>query len=158
NADRITSITLPRPSPSSPNFVATYSYDNFDSGSGLVFTNETDPNGRVTKLGFDQFGHVGKSIDAQNNPTTLTYTKGLLTSSTDENGNTTNYTYTDGLLSAVNYPLTETVNYRHTLDGIFKGNTWSNGISTVITYDSLKRPIQEISYSDRLLFATRTIN
>src|SRR5262249_37437421 len=55
NLDRITSITLPKPTPSSTlNFTTTYTYDVFLSG--LVFVLQTDPNGKISKRGYDAFG------------------------------------------------------------------------------------------------------
>src|SRR5262249_18450014 len=61
-AGRVSSVTLPKPSSGSAlNFITTYSYDNFDSASGLVFVNVTDPNGRITKQGYDQHRQLVKS-------------------------------------------------------------------------------------------------
>jgi YD repeat-containing protein len=75
-ADRVTSVTLPKPSAGSPlNFTTTYSYDNYDGASGLTFTTVTDPNGRVTRQGFDQLGRLVQSIDAAGNMTSTRTTR-----------------------------------------------------------------------------------
>ena len=94
---RVLTVTLPKPSSGSTlTFTTAYSYDNFDAGTGLVFTNVTDPNGKLTKLGYDQFGRLLRSVDANNKVTVYGYTKDLLTSITDANNNVTSYSY-DGL-------------------------------------------------------------
>src|SRR5262249_9499102 len=62
-SDRMKTVTLPKPSPSSPlDFSTHFDYDVFDSQTGLLFTQQTDPNGQVTKQGYDQFGHLVKSV------------------------------------------------------------------------------------------------
>ena len=91
---RVLTVTLPKPTPAfSGNFTTTYSYDDFDSGTGLVFTHITDPNGSLTKLGYDENGRLLKSIDAATNTTTYAYTRDVLTSITDANDNVTSYHY-----------------------------------------------------------------
>lgn len=106
-ADRIRAITLPGPSPGSPlNFTTTFSYDNYDSVSGLLFTVVSDPNGRVTRQGYDQLGRLVESIDAIGNATNYTYGQGHLTSIRDANGNVTTYSYTSltGRLFKTTFP------------------------------------------------------
>jgi RHS repeat-associated protein len=97
NVDRITSVTLPKPSTSSMLvFTTTYSYDNYDATTGLTFTNITDPNGKITKQGYDQWGRLVQAIDAQSHVTAYGYNnEGLLVSITDANGNVTTYDYDD---------------------------------------------------------------
>ena len=90
---RVLTVTLPPSGGSDLNFTTTYSYDNFDVGTGLVFTQITDPNGRLTRLGYDRYGRLARSIDASGNATAYTYTKDVLTSITDANGNVTTYQY-----------------------------------------------------------------
>jgi RHS repeat-associated protein len=145
NLDRIVTVTLPKPSSSSTlNFTTTYSYDNYDSPSTLVFTNQTDPNSKLTKQGYDQFGHLAKSIDAQNNNTTFTYAKGFLTSITDANNNTTSYTY-DGRrwLNVTTFPDGTTENNSFNGDGTLDHYTNRSGTNIAWSYDHLKRITQK---------------
>src|SRR5205085_5176037 len=73
-ADRLTSVTLPKPAAGSAlDFTTTFSYDHFDSVSGLVSTNVTDPNGRITKNGFDVLGHVAQTVAAAGAVTSFGY-------------------------------------------------------------------------------------
>lgn len=66
--DRILTVTPPKPTPASPlDFTTVYSYDGFDAATGLTFTHVTDPNGKLTKYGYDQYGQLGRVVDAQNN-------------------------------------------------------------------------------------------
>ena len=141
NLDRITTVTLPKPSVSSPlNFITTYSYDNFDAGTGLVFTHQTDPNGKITKQGADQYGQMVKSIDALNQTTTFTYTKGKLTSIKDANNNTTSYTYNFiKQLSSTVYPDSTSETYTYHPDGMVNTKTDRKNQTTTYTYDRLKR-------------------
>ncbi len=115
NLDRATVATLPKPSASSTlNFTTTYVYDNFDSSSGLLFLEVTDPNARVAKRGYDQFGQVRQEADEAGNLAQYSYTKGLLVSVTDANNNVTTYgydaarrlhttTFPDGAVETYNY-------------------------------------------------------
>ncbi|MBI2839259.1 MAG: RHS repeat protein [Acidobacteria bacterium] len=90
--DRIATVTLPKPGPESPfDFTTSYSYDTYVSG--VAYTQQTDPNARVTKQGFDQHGHLLRSIDALNNATAFTYADAQLVSVTDANDNVTTYTF-----------------------------------------------------------------
>ena len=145
NLDRITSVTLPKPSTSSTlNFTTTYSYDNYDAGTGLVFTNQTDPNSKVTKQGYDQFGQLVQSVDALNNTTTFTYTKGLLTSITDANNNITSYEYLSTAakwLTKTTFPDSTYETYDYTADGLLKyvHQRTGGGIGVNNAYDSFKR-------------------
>lgn len=92
--DRVLTVTLPKPTPSSPlNFLTTYTYDNHESASGLLFTHITDPNGNLTKQGYNQFGQLIRALDALNNTTSYGYTRGLLTSITDAHNNVTTNAY-----------------------------------------------------------------
>ena len=137
---RVTSVTLPKPAPSSSlNFVTTYSYDNYDSTTGLLFTNATDPNGRVTKSGYDVLGHQVQAIDAAGNVTAFTYQYNLLTKITDANANVTTYTYNSAReLSAVSFPdgTTETYNISN---GVLFSKTDRKGQQVVYSYDGLGR-------------------
>ena len=51
---RVLTVTLPPVG--GKVFTTTYDYDNFDSATSLVFTQITDPNGKLTKLGYDEHG------------------------------------------------------------------------------------------------------
>ena len=139
--DRISTVTLPKPSLGSPLiFTTAYSYDNFDSSSGLTFTQQTDPNGKIVRLGSDQFGQLGESLDSLNNATTLSYSKGLLSSVTDANENVTSYTY-NALRQLVTMTLPEgsSETYTYYLDGLLKTRKDRNAHTTTYTYDHLKR-------------------
>lgn len=144
--DRVTSITLPKPTAGSTlNFVTTYSYDNYDATTGLVFIHRTDPNGRVTKAGFDAMGHVARTVDEAGAITQFTFRNALLKKITDANGNETTFTYNANReLSATTSPEggTETYNLSN---GVFLGKTDRRGQSVSYTYDGVGR-ITRISY------------
>ncbi len=92
--DRVTSVTLPAPSPSSTlAFVTTYHHDEFDSATGLLFVRTEDANHRSTRMGYNQFGQAGQSIDQAGKIIGYTYSKGLLASQIDPNNNVTTYEY-----------------------------------------------------------------
>jgi RHS repeat-associated protein len=138
---RVLTVTLPPPSSGFPNaFTTTYSYDNFDPATGLVFTNITDPNGRLTKLGYDEHGRLLKSVDALSNTTAYAYTKDLLTSITDANGNATSYAY-DPLkrLQKTTFPDGKTETYTYYADGLLKTKTDRLGQTLTYAYDDFKR-------------------
>jgi len=148
--DRITSVTLPKPSSGSAlNFTTTYSYDNYDSGTMLLFTNVTDPNGNLTKQGYDQFGRLGKSIDALGNATSYSYQDqqqqhGLLESIADANGNVTSYDY-DGMrrLTKTTFPDGAFESYVYYNDNTLLTKTDRKGQTIGYNYDTLKRVIQK---------------
>ncbi len=138
---RVLTVTLPKPTPSFPgSFTTTYTYDNYDSASGLVFTNITDPNGRLTKLGYDQHGRLLKSIDALNNVTTYAYMNDVLTSITDANGNVTSYHY-DPLkrLDKTTFPDGSIESYAYGGGGLLASKTDRRGQTIAYTYDGFKR-------------------
>lgn len=141
--DRVTSVTLPRPSLSFPlDFVTSYSYDNYDSGTGFVFTYQTDPNGHVTKQGYDQYGQLLQSIDALNQVTTFTYVKGLLSSITDANQNLTSYQYDvrRRLIKTV-FPDGFDEDYTYYYDDLLKTKTDRKNQVISYRYDQLRRLI-----------------
>jgi len=145
NLDRVTSVTLPKPSISSTLvFTTTYSYDNYDSLSGLLFTNVTDPNGILTKQGYDAFGQLNRAVDGLGNTTTYVYTKGLLTSITDANGNVTSYTYDGGhRLIQTTFPDGATETYEYTNDGLVNLRRDRRYVTQHYYYDNLKRLTQK---------------
>lgn len=142
NVDRVTSVTLPKPSTgSSLVFTTTYSYDNYDASTGLTFTNVTDPNAKITKQGYDQWGRLVQAIDAQSHVTSYLYAaEGTLTSITDANGNVTSYVYDDltHALTEVHYPDASMDSYTYNTDGtldiFYSRDGWRRN-----TYDHLKR-------------------
>ncbi len=139
--DRILTVTLPKPVIGSAlDFTSTYTYDNWDSASGLTFAHVTDPNSIVTKQGYDQFGRLRKSIDGLTNTTSYDYTRNLLTSITDANGNTTAYEY-NGLkrLTATVFPNAARETYTYTTDGLLLSKTDRKSQTITYTYDNLKR-------------------
>lgn len=139
--DRILTVTLPKPSSGSTlNFTTTYSHDNYDAATGLVFTHQTDPNGKLTKQGYDQYGQLVKSIDATNNSTNFAYNKGLLSSITDANGNITGYSYNAlRRLTTTTFPDATTESYVYYVDGLLNTRTDRKLQTITYSYDRLKR-------------------
>lgn len=143
--DRILTVTLPKPVTGSPlNFVTTYSYDNFESASGLTFTHVTDPNGALTKQGYDQLGRLRKSIDALGNATTYNYTGNRLTSVTDANNNVTSYEYFKGRLAATVFPDGSRETYTYYNDNQLKTKTDRKNQTITYEYDYAKRLSKKI--------------
>jgi RHS repeat-associated protein len=139
--DRVLTTTLPKPSTTSPLvFTTTYSYDNFDSPSGLTFTNMTDANQIVTKQGDDQFGRLVKSIDGLGATTSYIYSHGLLSSVTDANSNVTSYFY-DALrrLSSTTFPEGTSEGYTYYADGQLHTKTDRKGQTITYAYDHFTR-------------------
>jgi len=137
---RVLSVTLPKPSPTSPyDTVLTYSYDNYDSSTGLVFTNATDANGHVTKIGYDALGHTVQTVDEVGNVTQFIYSHDLLQKLRDANGNETSYGYnaTRELTSAT-YPDGAIESYNRG-GGVLYGYTDRLGRTLQYTYDGLGR-------------------
>src|SRR5712691_3960479 len=87
--------TLPRPASGSPlNFTTTTTYDIQDTfGDPILYSETRDPNGRLTRQGFDGLGHLVRTVDALGNATTFTYLHNVLASITDANLNVTTYIY-----------------------------------------------------------------
>jgi RHS repeat-associated protein len=140
NLDRVLTATLPKPSPGSPlTFVTTYTYDNWDAPSSLLFTHVTDPNGKVTRQGYDRYGRLVQNFDALNNLTTYTYSGGLLTSIRDAHNNVTGYRY-DGRrrLQAVDHPFGGTDFYAYYSDDQLRTRTLRT-TATEYEYDRHKR-------------------
>jgi RHS repeat-associated protein len=143
--DRVTSSTLPKPSSiSSLVFTTTYSYDLFDSPTGLVFVTMTDPNGVVSKQGFNQDGQLVRTVDGLNSTTVYSYTHALLASITDANANTTSYGY-DGArrMTAVTFPDNAVERYVYTADNLLYQRTDRKGQTITYAYDHFKRVSQK---------------
>ncbi|HSE42425.1 MAG TPA: RHS repeat-associated core domain-containing protein [Acidobacteriota bacterium] len=134
---RITSVTLPKPTPGSPlNFVTTYSYDNYDVATGWTYILQTDPNNRQTFQYFDQYGQMVKSVDSLGQPTAFTYTKGILTAITDANNNITTYQY-DGARQLVKtiFPDLKEETYTYKSNGFLRSKTDRKGQISTYHYD-----------------------
>jgi RHS repeat-associated protein len=142
--DRVLSVTLPKPTAGSPlNFSTTYSYDNYDATSGLVFTNVTDPNSRMTRTGRDALGHVLQAMDALGNLTSYTYQFNLLKKITDANGNETSYTYSPTRdLATTTFPDGTTETYSITR-GVLYSKTDRRGHTVTYSYDALGRILSD---------------
>lgn len=141
--DRVKTVTLPKPAPASLlTFTTTYSYDNFDSPSGLLFTHMADANGRLTKTGYDQYGQLVKVIDASANATTYSYLRGLLMGVTDANGNTTSYGY-DGArkLTSTTFPNGAAESYTYRGDNLLNSVTDRRNQTILYAYDIFKRMV-----------------
>jgi len=144
--DRILTVRLPKPSSASTlDFLTTYTYDNLDSG--VVYVIMTDPNGRMTKTGYDALGHVVKTIDALGNVTQFTYQYNLLKSITDANGNVTSYSYNANRnLASTTLPDNAVETVQTGYDGTVLSVTDRRGSTTSYTRDSLDR-ITVVNYS-----------
>ncbi len=138
---RVSNLTLPPPAPGSAlDFTVTYSYDNYDGASGLLFTRITDPNGNVTQYGQDAYGRLAQSIDALNGVMRWGYTRGLLSSITDPNGNFTTYTYNSlRRLTATTSADGARDVYAYYPDGRLQTKTDRKNQAISYTYDHLKR-------------------
>ncbi|MBK9373727.1 MAG: hypothetical protein IPN03_08340 [Holophagales bacterium] len=145
---RVLTVTLPKPSAGSTlAFTTTYVYDEFDASTGLVFTRVTDPNGKVTRLGYDQFGRLARSVDAASGITSYSYTADVLSSITDANGNVTSYLYdAQRRLTRTTFPDGAYESYAYTVDGLLLSKTDRRAVTVTYDYDALKRLVTK-SYS-----------
>jgi RHS repeat-associated protein len=139
--DRVLTMTLPKPSASSSlTFTTAYTYDNYDSPSGLVFTHATDPNDRLTKQGYDALGNLVKSVDALNNATTYYYQYNLLRKIRDANGNETTYGYdANRQLASTTFPNGAVESYTRHSSGRLISMTDRKGTVTQYSYDAFER-------------------
>jgi RHS repeat-associated protein len=137
---RVLTTSLPKPAANSAlDFTTAYSYDEFDGATGLVFTRIMDPNGRVTRLGYDQFGRLVRAVDALGSATAYSYSGGQLASITDANGNVTSYSYTAERLSSTTFPDGAYESYTYYPDGQLFTRTDRRGRVATFTYDVHKR-------------------
>lgn len=139
--DRVLTISLPPPAAgSSLNLTTTYSYDEYDAPTGLVFMRSTDPNGAITRRGFDAFGRLVASLDELDAITTYGYTHDVLSSVTDPNGYTTQLAY-NGLrrLSQKVSPDGLPEVYTYYPDGRLRTRTDRKGQTITYAYDGHKR-------------------
>jgi RHS repeat-associated protein len=139
--DRLTKVTLPKPSPNSPlNFVTTFSYDNPGTNPALTYVHTTDPNNRVTKQGYDAFGRLAESTDQGGSTTIYSYVDGLLASISDANGNVTSYSYDSSRrLWRTTFPDGQSESYEHLPDGKLSAKTDRKGLRTTYQYDAYGR-------------------
>jgi RHS repeat-associated protein len=144
--DRILSVTLPKPTPSSTlSYVTLYTYDLIVAGHpGLIFSEVIDANGGKQKQAHDQFGRLVKRIDAFGQITSFTYDGAALTSTNDANGNLTTYNY-DSMqrLRSITYPDGSADRYDYRVDGLLRQTTDRKAQIVVYAYDALKRLTQK---------------
>jgi len=141
---RVTGVTLPKPSTiSTLNFTTTYVYDEYDPSDGLAYTRVTDPNGRVTRQGYDGLGKLSKSIDAAGNATLYSYQYNLLRSIADANANVTTYSY-DGNrnLASTTFPDGNIERYVTGVAGTLTQVTDRRGMLTRYTYDAFNHVVK----------------
>jgi RHS repeat-associated protein len=146
-ADRVLTTTLPKISAMPAlDFTTTFTYDDYDAVSQLTFVKTTDPNGRVTKRGYDALGNLGKSVDALQNATTYTYQYNLLKSITDANGNTTSYAYdVSRQLMATTFPDGKVESYTRGSRGRLNSVTDRRGVKMSYGYDAFGRLTSAVS-------------
>ncbi len=59
----------------------------------IIYSSTTDPNGRQSRSGHDQYGNLVREVDLAGQATLYGYSKGLMRSMTDANGNSTQFYY-----------------------------------------------------------------
>jgi RHS repeat-associated protein len=139
---RVLTVTLPPVD--GRTFTTTYTYDQHDEPTGLVYTEITDPNGRLTRLGYDAEGRLRRSVDAAGGATNYDYTGRFLSSITDPNGNVTTYDYNPaGRLATTSFPDGGQENYSYWSDGLLKTKTDRRGTTVTYTYDAFKRIVSK---------------
>ncbi|KAA0255550.1 MAG: RHS repeat protein, partial [Acidobacteria bacterium] len=138
---RVLTVVLPKPTPGSPlDFTTTYAYDVWDAGTGLLFTDVTDPNGKLTRLGHDQFGRLGRSVDPAGDVTQYAYNNDRLYSITDANNNVTSYSYDSRKrLQRTTFPDGAYETYLYWNDSLLQRKTDRRGQYLVYYYDGQKR-------------------
>lgn len=115
-------------------------YDRYDTTSGLLFTDVTDPNGNATHQGYDVHGRLIQSTDALGATTAYAYVRSNLNSITDANGNATSYSYNAlGRLTATTFPDGAVEGYTYTADGLLATKTDRKLQTIGYGYDHLKR-------------------
>lgn len=135
---RVLTVTLP--TTGGRTFTTTYSYDHVDVPAGLLYTEITDPNGRLTRLGYDVDGRLRRSVAAAAGATLYGYTGRFLTTITDPNGNVTTYGYDAAKrLSSTSFPDGGQETYTYWNDGLLKTKTDRRGTTVTYAYDAFKR-------------------
>jgi RHS repeat-associated protein len=147
--DRVTKVTLPKPFPGAANPIVTMQYDAYNSASGLVLESITDPDGRIHKRGFDQYGRLGSEVDPLGNTRRFQYANGRLTSVVDAHDNVATIGY-DGYsrLGSLNphdrvSGSTWTETYAYHPDGMLKSITDRRGQTITYGYDRLRRIVSK---------------
>ena len=108
--------------------------------AGLLYTEITDPNGRLTRLGYDVDGRLRRSVDAAGGATVYAYSGRLLTTITDPNGNVTTYGYDAAKrLASTSFPDGGQETYTYWNDGLLKTKTDRRGTTVTYAYDAFKR-------------------
>ncbi|MFN7987708.1 MAG: RHS repeat-associated core domain-containing protein [Thermoanaerobaculia bacterium] len=142
---RVLTVTLP--AVGGRTFTTTYSYDHLDAATGFLYTEITDPNGRLTRLGYDVDGRLRRSADASGGATLYGYTGKRLTTITDPNGNVTTYGYdAGGRLASTSFPDGGQETYTYWNDGLLRTKTDRRGTVVTYAYDAFKRLVTK-SYS-----------
>ena len=142
---RVLTVTLPPTG--GRTFTTTYTYDHYDGATGFLYTEITDPNGRLTRLGYDADGRLRRSVDASGGATLYGYTGKHLTTITDPNGNVTTYGYdAGGRLASTAFPDGGQETYTYWNDGLLRTKTDRRGTVVTYTYDAFKRLLTK-SYS-----------
>jgi RHS repeat-associated protein len=102
--------------------------------------NATDPSGRISRYGRDQFNRPRQTIDSLSGTSTYTYVRDRLASLTDANGNATSYAYdsTDRLTSTT-FPDGGIERYSYTGDGLVYQETDRRNQVSTYSYDPHKR-------------------
>ncbi len=139
--DRITIMTLPKPTPSSTlTFTMTTYYDEFDAATQLLFERVVDVNGNTTKRGRDAWGQLLRTVDGAGNVTRFVYTKGLLTERIDANNYSVTFVYdARRRRTTTNYPdgTNELITYN--ADDTVASKRDRAGQTVTYTYDRFKR-------------------
>jgi RHS repeat-associated protein len=123
------------------NFTTSVTYDNFDATSGELRVQQTDANGLVTKQGYDAFGRLVSSFDAENNVTRYGYERKLLVSITDAHDYATQYAYdpATGRLDRTIFPDGAVESYGYYADGQLGWKLDRRGNKIGYVYDPHKR-------------------
>src|ERR1700688_4296548 len=138
---RLAIITSPPPTGGSQlNFTMSFSYDSFDTTSGLVFTTATDPNGNTTQEGYDAYGRLERNVDPLGAVTQYVYTRDRLTRLIDANGNAASYTYdTLKRLTSMTFPDGAIESYTYYGDGALDTTTDRKHQTISYAYDHRRR-------------------
>jgi len=144
--DRVLTVRLPPPVAGSPLvFQTSFTYDQYDAATGLLFQTAADPNGQTTRNGFDAVGNLRQAVDGLGKVTSYGYASNMLSSVTDANGNSTSYTYdAKRQLIQTTFPGGPFESYTYdpyTHD--LKTRTDRNGATTTFYYDGLGRFVEK---------------
>lgn len=114
-------------------------YDEYEASNQLLFTRITDPSGKVTRLGYDQFGRLRQLIDAANNATVYGLHEEPLDVDHGRERERDGYEYdARKRLSATVFPDGARESYTYRNDGLLETRTDRRGIVTSFEYDAQK--------------------